>query len=250
MAERLLTGKAKANPVLNIERLKTTVQGDVYLSRIKNDLTGRRFGRLYVLERAPNRKTVVMYRCLCDCGAIVDVPYQRLNEGLTRSCGCLRRETARTTRLTHGDTGTGLYRSWYHMRDRCNNPSDRDYRYYGGRGIQVDPAWETYESFREWALSNGWSSGLTIDRIDNDGNYEPSNCRWITANENMRKMAVEKHSREKGRYYAISPAGDRYEFDNAAQFAREHDLNTSCISAVITGKHHHHKQWTFGLLPA
>ena len=153
------------------------------------DLTGQRFGRLVVIERAedyvrPNGHPQVQWRCKCDCGnEKITVAYS-LTHGLCTSCGCARTERIVNMNYEHGQSNSSLYRRWQHMKDRCYNPNDKRYKNYGRRGIKVCDEWlNSFENFYNWAVNNGYQEGLTIDRIDVDGNYEPSNCRWVTTKE-------------------------------------------------------------------
>lgn len=156
----------------------------------KQDLTGMRFGRLLVIEEAPQvKRGVTRWRCLCDCGNEKVVTGSGLRYGETRSCGCLHREFAskHMTKMhkTHGESRTPLYIKWQAMMHRCENPTDVNYKHYGARGISVCPEWRSsFISFRDWALSNGFSDGLEIDRIDVNKGYYPDNCRWVTHTEN------------------------------------------------------------------
>lgn len=158
------------------------------------DLTGQRFGRLTVLERAPSDKSGrIRWECRCDCGNKTIVAGTRLRKGASQSCGCYQRDAVRAHNLTHGETQQKpgeqriprIYRIWANMKTRCNNPNTPYYDRYGGRGIRVCPEWEnSFETFRNWAIANGYADGLQIDRIDNDGDYTPENCRWVSKEEN------------------------------------------------------------------
>lgn len=155
------------------------------------ELKGERFDRLVVLKQADkrNRTGGLYWECLCDCGNTIEVLGAHLNSGHTKSCGCLQKETISKNMFKHGHTvgrQTRTYYIWNAMRARCNNPKNKDYRYYGGRGIVVCEHWNKFEGFLQ---DMGESpKNLTIDRKDNDGNYEPGNCRWATrAEQNQNK---------------------------------------------------------------
>lgn len=161
---------------------------------IKN-IANQRFGRLTVVvatkKRSSNRN--VIWLCRCDCGNLTEVRRDSLLSGRIKSCGCLHEEKIRAGNPKHGGWGARLYRIWRGMKERCRNPRGRDYCRYGGRGIIVCDEWnKDYIAFQEWALSHGYTSGLTIDRINNDGNYEPSNCQWITKSENTEKVVEDR----------------------------------------------------------
>jgi len=156
------------------------------------DLKGQRFGRLVALYDIRRRDSSggVVWHCRCDCGNEVNVVRHHLISGNTTSCGCYRREYVAEAKTTHGMTRHGkqhpIYRTWRTILQRCENPNVYNYRNYGGRGITVCAEWHNFIPFRDWALASGWEKGLSIDRIDNNGDYEPSNCRWVTQKENNR----------------------------------------------------------------
>lgn len=155
-----------------------------------NDLTGEKFGRLKVLGLSPKKSGRKSYWvCECECGNEKLVRSDGLKAGNTQSCGCLKKEQDKlnlTTHHRHMESKTRLYHEWQHIKYRCNNSNSGSYDRYGGRGIKICDEWNgSYESFRNWALNNGYSDDLTIDRIDVNGDYEPNNCQWITLPEQM-----------------------------------------------------------------
>lgn len=154
------------------------------------DLTGQRFGRLVALEKSnrTDARRSTWWICKCDCGTVKEVRTTCLTKGLAKSCGCLRREKGiehgRQMFTKHGWYGTRVYHIWRSVKDRCTNPNLKQYPLYGGRGIKMCDEWANDpNAFCEWAMANGYADNLTIDRIDVNGNYEPSNCRWITIEE-------------------------------------------------------------------
>ena len=148
------------------------------------NLVGMKFGRLSVICRfGSDRSRSAVWKCRCDCGKDVFVTTHNLKTGNTKSCGCLNRELAAQRKTKHGGCGTRLYHIWQSMHARCENPNNNRYHRYGGRGISICQEWTEFQPFQEWALSHGYADNLTIDRIEVNGNYEPSNCRWATQKE-------------------------------------------------------------------
>ena len=147
----------------------------------KNNILGEKFGRWTVIEEAPPQKRHTMWKCKCECGVVKTVSYSNLVDGISKSCGCLRSEKLSDIKSKHNMSSNKLYYVYNSMINRCNNPNTPAYHNYGGRGIDVCEEWKNkFESFKKWANNNGYKEGLTLDRINNDGNYSPKNCRFIT----------------------------------------------------------------------
>lgn len=149
------------------------------------DLTGKTFGRLTVISRAENIGRYTAWLCRCSCGTLKVVAGICLGRN-TISCGCYQRElhsNIRKKTATHGLSNTRIYRTWRGMMRRCYSKDSRYYRNYGGIGITICPEWHDVSNFKDWAMDNGYSEDLTIERKNVDGNYEPSNCTWIPFNE-------------------------------------------------------------------
>lgn len=148
------------------------------------DLTNKIFGKLTVINRVlPNDKwNSSKWNCRCECGNYKVITLHGLSKG-TKSCGCLHKQSI----STHGLCSTRLYKTWESMKARCNSPRTTKYSYYGGRGITVCDKWSNnFMVFHDWALNNGYTDKLTIDRKDSNGNYEPANCKWSSRTEQQR----------------------------------------------------------------
>lgn len=191
------------------------------------NLTGQKFNRLTVLSRSAENSSAgkVQWLCKCECGTETLVVSQHLKNGNTKSCGCRRVEATRQNglnRTTHGMTGTPEYKAWQNLRDRCYNEDAQQFRNYGGRGIRVCERW--LNSFENFYADMGPrpSPEHSIDRRENNGDYEPSNCRWATPEE-------QGNNKRTNVYHELSGA-----FLTAPQIARQAELSTSTISSRLS----------------
>lgn len=159
-------------------------------------MIGQKFGRLLVISKGTRSgEQSFKWLCKCDCGKERYVRADHLKSGRTVSCGCKRTETRRLLEMSKPEYGLRnhpLYDVWCSMRQRCNDVNATSYVNYGGRGIKVCADWNNFKLFCEWAITNGWQSNLQIDRKDNNGNYNPDNCRFVTAkiNSNNRRSNI------------------------------------------------------------
>lgn len=188
------------------------------------DLTGKRFNKLIVIKRNLNYRKGTYWDCICDCGNKTIVNASNLKTGHTKSCGCYSKELT----TVHNMSNTKLYNVWQSMKRRCNckNKNSRYYKDYTSRNIKVYDEWYDFEIFHKWSIENGYKEGLTIDRIDNDGNYEPSNCRWITNLEQQNNKRNNHLVKYNNKIYTV------------AQLSRELSINyNTLMNKVNKGKY-------------
>ena len=158
------------------------------------DITGQRAGSLVAVKFVGYKGRYRMWLCRCDCGTERTVYAGYMTKMANRKTGCRSCGLKAKAHVTHGDSrrgkGTRLHKLWTSMRYRCDNPGAKKYHLYGGKGIRVCDEWQTFVNFRDWALANGYDDSLSIDRVNSDWHYDPSNCEWVTLSENSRRANV------------------------------------------------------------
>lgn len=203
------------------------------------DLTGHKFGKLTVVgfpTHVPDKEGVY-WKCVCECGNECLIRGKSLRNGHTKSCGCLIHDILTARNIKHGlSKNTSLYGIWKSMKTRCYNVNRSAYKYYGGRGIGICEEWkDDFVAFYNWSISNGYSVGLTIDRIDNDGNYSPDNCRWVSkdAQQSNRRYCIPKIMFE-GESHTLSEISKILGINYSTLYARIHNYGWDIEKAITT----------------
>ena len=191
------------------------------------DITAKKFGRLTALYKLHNcSKKRVHYLCICDCGNFTEVASNNLTNGKIKSCGCLRGKN-------HHKCDTRLYRIYYNMKNRCYNKDLPQYKDWGGRGITLCDEWlNDFMAFYNWAIENGYNDSLSIDRVDNDGNYEPLNCRWVTSKQQSRNTRRNNNITINGEMHCLSEWCEILNLNYSNVLSRIYKLNWSIEEAL------------------
>lgn len=239
-----------------LERVKIASCGCYYKNpknRIKEDLTGKKFNNLLVIEYyGVTGRRRQKWKCLCDCGNYTIVDSTHLKNSHTKSCGCVMKDNQKNIgklNYVNGLSQTRIGRIYCNMINRCRNKKIPMYKYYGARGIKFCNEWHPlkngFKNFCDWAFENGYSEDLTLDRIDNNGNYEPNNCRWvdiITQANNKRNV---KRFNYKGEYLTLSQISRKYNIKYSCLISRvkllSWDINKAVETPILLGRNQYSK---------
>lgn len=190
------------------------------------DMTGQHYGRYTVLEYiGQNKDHKAVWKCRCECGTIKNVSGKDLRSGNTKSCGCYNRDKAMQNpalwKPKHGLSKHPLHQVWSDIKTRCYNKKDRSYKWYGARGIKLCDVWMDFKAFYEWSIKNGYENGLTLDRINPNGNYSPDNCRWVG-------MKIQQNNRRNNKMLNINGVSK-----TMSEWADEYDVNYRLVKSRI-----------------
>lgn len=203
------------------------------------NLTGQKIGMLTVLEEAKRQGYRRFWMCSCECGQITTVRHDALKMGHTISCGCIRIEKVANAARRHGMSESSEYNCWESMISRCNNPKTPHYDRYGGRGIQVCPEWTGEQGFINFYKHMGArpSNGHSIERNNVNGNYEPSNCRWATQQEQMNNTSKNRFFYHNGETLTVAQWARRRSIDKSTLYNRLVRLKWNIEKALNTPVH-------------
>ncbi len=203
------------------------------------DVSGKKFGRLTAIKRVgSDRQRCSIWKCKCDCGKEVEVRLRSLTSGNTKSCGCLHSDVCREMKTEHGLSVDSngktprLYSIWKNMKQRCSNPNASKYEIYGGKGISVCEEWQEYINFHNWAMENGYDDDLTIDRIDNEKNYSPENCRWASYKEQSLNTSQNRIIKFNGKSLTVTEWARRLNIKRSTLDARINEYGWSIKRAL------------------
>lgn len=171
-------GQTRTTSLISLKKGKC-VQCKNPIHRTDMSIIGKRFGHLVVVNLYSSDQQTTYWTCKCDCGNEKVIPRHLLINHHTQSCGCYLKTRMKKLNYSHGLSYSRIYSVWGDMKQRCTNFQAANYYLYGGRGIQVCEAWNNFENFYQWAITNGYQDTLSLERIDVNGNYEPNNCTWI-----------------------------------------------------------------------
>lgn len=205
-----------------------------HAGEVKMDLVGKKIGSLTVTGKFRrehvNGGTKIAFLCVCDCGHQAYYWREALRKRKVNYC-----DACRPLGIRHSK----LYHVYHGIKQRCYNPKSPGFDIYGGKGVRMCDEWlESYDAFKAWALSNGYQEGLTIDRIDSNGNYCPENCQWVTISVNTARSNYgrQQNFSKLQDMYAILPDGTKETIVNIKKFARDHDMNAPCVYACLHGR--------------
>lgn len=207
---------------------------------MKADLTGKKFGKLTAVKIVgKDKQRNNLWNCKCDCGNEIVVRSCELKRGHCKSCGCFQKEQSSKFNKTHGESKSKLYNVWIDMKARCKAKTHHAYKWYGEKGVSVCKEWDNdYLAFKKWSIDNGYKDGLTIDRIDSNGNYCPENCRWATRKQQSNNISSCVYFDFMGERLNITQFCEKYNVSHSHFYskARKNICLDNLMRCILTSK--------------